>query len=195
MTYNPKDRFFLKAKKENFLARSIYKLEEIDKKVGLFRTRDKVLDLGASPGSWTQYASKIVGDSGLVVAIDLQAISAKGKNIHVIEIDLRDLKLEDEFSKLGIHQFDSVISDMAPKTTGIKSVDQARSAELCDLALATADRWLKPKGHFVVKFFHSDGFQKLHSEMKKKFARVEVVKPESTRRESKEIFLVGVGKK
>lgn len=196
MAYNPRDHYFRKAKQENFAARSVFKLEEIDQKYKIFRGVKTVLDLGASPGSWSQYASKTVGEKGRVLGVDLSPVTVSMKNAVFIQADLRDLALEDIFREHGFEPpFDLVMSDMAPKTTGIRMTDQARSMELCELALDVARRFLKKDGAFVCKLFHSDEFAKLRDEMKKVFQKVEAVKPDSTRKISKEIFLVGLGKK
>lgn len=196
MSYNPRDHYFKKAKDENFAARSVFKLEEIDKKYRLFRPGQIVLDLGASPGSWSQYSSKMVGEKGRVLGVDLSPVTVKLKNAVFIQADLRDLNLEDIFKEHGFNPpFDLVISDMAPKTTGIRMTDQARSMELCELALDVSRRFLKKDGHFVCKLFHSDDFTKLRDEIKKTYQKCEIVKPDSTRKISKEIFLVGINKK
>lgn len=196
MTYNPRDHYFRKAKDENYAARSVFKLEEIDKKFKLFKPQQVVLDLGASPGSWSQYASQKIGTQGRVLGVDLKAVTVNLKNAVFIQADLRDLQLEEIFKEQGFQPpFDLVLSDMAPNTTGIRFTDQARSMELCELALDVACRFLKPGGHFVCKLFHSDDFVKLRGEIKKHFQRFEAVKPDSTRKISKEIFLVGLYKK
>jgi len=196
MTYNPRDHYFRKAKEENFAARSVFKLEEIDKKLRIFKPGQTVLDLGASPGSWSQYSSQKIGEKGRVLGVDLSPVNVKLKNAVFIQADLRDLNLEDIFREHGfVPPFDLVLSDMAPKTTGIRMTDQARSMELCELALDVARRFLKKDGHFVCKLFHSDDFSKLRDEIKKSFNKFEAVKPDSTRKISKEIFLVGIGKK
>ncbi|HEY1079742.1 MAG TPA: RlmE family RNA methyltransferase, partial [Bdellovibrio sp.] len=162
MTYNPRDHYFRKAKQENFAARSVFKLEEIDQKFKIFKPNQIVLDLGASPGSWSQYASKKVGDKGRVLGVDLSPVNVKMNNAVFIQADLRDLNLEEIFKEHGfVPPFDIVMSDMAPKTTGIRGTDQARSMELCELALDVARRFLKKEGHFVCKLFHSDDFAKL----------------------------------
>ncbi len=196
MSYNPRDHYFRKAKQENFAARSVFKLEEIDKKFKLFKPSQIVLDLGASPGSWSQYASKAVGENGRVLGVDLSPVTVKLKNAVFIQADLRDLNLEEIFKEHGFEPpFNLVLSDMAPKTTGIRMTDQARSMELCELALDVARRFLKKDGHFVCKLFHSDDFTKLRDEIKKSFNKFEAVRPDSVRKISKEIFLVGIGKK
>lgn len=196
MAYNPRDHYFKKAKKENFAARSVFKLEEIDQKLKIFRPGQKVLDLGAAPGSWSQYASARIGSGGSLLGVDLTPIKLSLPNATFIAADLRDLNLEDVFREHGfVPPFDVVMSDMAPKTTGIRVTDQARSLELCELALETARRFLKPKGHFVCKLFHSDDFTAFRDGMKAMFDKVDVVKPKATRQISKEIFLVGLGKR
>lgn len=196
MAYNPRDRYFKKAKEEGFAARSVFKLEEIDQKFKLLRANQTVLDLGAAPGSWSQYAGKRIGPGGRLLGVDLTAISVKVPNAVFIQADLRDLELEKIFADHGFAPpFDLVLSDMAPKTTGIRLTDQARSMELCELALDVARRFVKPGGHFVCKLFHSDDFGRLRDEIKKSFDRFEAVRPDSVRKISKEIFLVGLGRK
>lgn len=196
MAYNPKDHYFKKAKQENYAARSVFKLEEIDQKLKIFKPGQVVLDLGASPGSWSQYASKKVGDKGKVLGVDLSPVTVKLPNAVFIQADLRDLQLNQVFAEHGFQPpFEIVMSDMAPKTTGIRLTDQARSMELCELALDVARRFLRKDGHFICKLFHSDDFTKLRDEIKKDFHKFEAIKPDSTRKISKEIFLVGLSKK
>ncbi len=196
MNFNPRDRFFLKAKKENFAARSIYKLEEINSKCKIFRPKQTVLDLGASPGSWSQFASTKIGPQGRILGVDLSPMSVTLPNAVFIQADLRDLNLKQFFEEQQfIGQFDVVMSDMAPKTTGIRFTDQTRSFELCELAMNVADEFLKPGGTFICKLFHSDEFTTLRDRIKKSYQKFEAIKPESTRKISKEIFLIGLSKK
>lgn len=196
MAWNPHDHYFKKAKKENFAARSVFKLEEIDQRLRIVHPGDHVLDLGASPGSWSQYCAKKIGPKGRILGVDLSPVTVKLDNATFIQADLRDLNLQSIFAEHGFDEtFDLVLSDMAPKTTGIRLTDQARSYELCELALNVANQFLKPKGHFVCKLFHSDDFVKLRDAIKKSFQKVEVIKPDSTRKVSKEIFLIGLLKK
>src|SRR5271156_4838969 len=136
MAYNPRDYYFKQAKKENFAARSVFKLEEIDERFRILKEGQQVLDLGAAPGSWSQFSSKKVGPKGRVLGIDLQPIKLTLPNAVFIAADLRDLKLEETFKQHGISPpFDVVLSDMAPKTSGIRLNDQMRSLELSELAL------------------------------------------------------------
>jgi 23S rRNA (uridine2552-2'-O)-methyltransferase len=196
MAYNKRDHYYHKAKEDNFAARSIYKLEEIDQKFKIIKSGQQVLDLGAAPGSWSQYLSQKVGEKGRVLGIDLIQVTLTLRNAVFIHADLRDLNLDDTFKEYEFQpQFDGVFSDMAPRTTGIRITDQARSMELCELALQVSDRFLKPGGNFVCKFFHSDDFTELKKMMEARFGRVEVLRPKSTRKESKEIFLIGISKK
>lgn len=193
MKYQPKDKYFKKAKQEGFAARSVYKLQELDQKFRIFKRGQTVLDLGASPGSWSQYASQKVGKEGRILGVDLSPVTVKLENAVFLVADLRDLNLDEVFREHGFEpSFDVVMSDMAPKTTGIKSVDQARSLELCELALETAKKYLKPGGTFICKFFHSGEFGQLRAALRKEFERVDALKPDSTRSMSKEIFLVGL---
>ena len=196
MTYNPRDHYFKKAKENNFAARSVFKLEEIDQKFKVLKPKQMILDLGASPGSWSQYCSQKVGPEGRILGVDLKPVTAKLKNAVFIQADLRDLNLEDTFKEHGFFPpFDLVISDMAPNTTGIRMTDQARSFDLCELALNISRQFLKKNGHFVCKLFHSDDFTELRNQIKNDFEKFEAVKPDSTRKISKEIFLVGLKKK
>jgi 23S rRNA (uridine2552-2'-O)-methyltransferase len=185
MAYQPKDFYFKKAKEKDFVARSVFKLEEMDRRWKIFRAGQKILDLGAAPGSWSQYASKVIGPQGFILGIDIKPIQIQLKNA---EFRVADISATD-FQGM---EFDVVMSDMAPSTTGIKSADQAKSLELCELALSTAQKYLKPKGHFICKIFHSGEFDQFRKNMRPLFTKVEVIKPESTRKASKEIFLVGL---
>ncbi len=193
MAYNPKDYYFRKAKAENYAARSVFKIQEIDERFRIIKPGQKVLDLGAAPGSWSQFASMKVGPQGRVLGIDIQAIKLTLPNSVFITADMRDLNLEQVMTEHEITPpFDVVLSDMAPKTTGIRITDQARSMELCELALTTAERFLKPRGNFVAKLFHSDEFETFRKLLRDRFGKVEVLRPKSTRKESKEIYFIAL---
>ena len=194
MAYNPKDYYFHKAKQENYAARSAFKLEEMDQRFKILRPGQQILDLGAAPGSWSQYAARKVGAKGKVLGIDLQKITIKMSNAVFIQADIRDMNLAEVMKKQGFEPpFDIVMSDMAPKTTGIRVTDQARSLELCQIALEAAQRFLKDRGTFIAKLFHSEDFEAFRGLLRKNFEKVEVLRPKSTRKESKEIFLIGMG--
>jgi 23S rRNA (uridine2552-2'-O)-methyltransferase len=182
------DRFFKKARQEGFAARAVYKLEEIDKRFRLLRAGDRVLDLGCRPGSWMQYALTRVGQHGRVIGIDRDPLPSPIPQAKVLVADIfatTDQQLLD-----GLTAFDVVLSDMAPDTTGIRSVDQARSANLVTEALARAVRLLAPGGHFVAKIFQGPDVEPLRRQMKERFGEVNLDKPESSRKESPELFLV-----
>ncbi|MDP3276528.1 MAG: RlmE family RNA methyltransferase [Deltaproteobacteria bacterium] len=193
MTYKrPADRFTKQAKAEGFAARSVYKLEEIDRRVRLFKPGMKVLDLGAAPGSWSQYAAPKVGSKGHVVAVDLVPLRAPMPP-HVVSMQLDLLGDRSDLAMYG--PFDVVMSDMAPHTSGVAFADAARSEELASIAVDVANEWLKPGGTLVTKVFLGDGFEPLRASMRAIFKEVRVIKPEASRRESVEIFLVGLLRK
>jgi 23S rRNA (uridine2552-2'-O)-methyltransferase len=194
MSFKVKDHYYEKAKNEKFLARSIYKLEEIDKKYKIINKNDIVLDLGYYPGSWIQYSSKKVGEKGKVIGIDIQPINEKLdsiKNVTVYEKDINDVT---ELSDLGVEDlFDTLVSDMAPKTTGIKITDQARSLDLVEMVFSHLEKFLKVNGNFVIKVFDSNDAQVYLKEQKKRFKSFQYLKPKSTRSVSKEFFAIGIG--
>lgn len=189
----PPDRFTVRAKKEGFAARSVYKLEEIDRRVQLFRPGLRVLDLGAAPGSWTQYVAPKVGARGRVVALDLEPLRVPvPPQVQAQQLDVLAAPLDD-FAALG--PFDVVISDMAPHTTGIRDTDVAASHELVERAIDIATRVLVPGGKMLAKIFQGEGFERIRAKMREHFAEVRVIKPEASRKQSTEIYLVGIGRK
>lgn len=189
-----KDYYFRKARAENYPARSIYKLKEMDAKYKLLRPGQKVLDLGASPGSWSLGAAEKVGKNGMVVACDLKPAGVKFPP-QVMFLVEDALEPSEEFTRiLAQHSpFDLVLSDMAPLTTGSRITDQARSLELALMALEIATKYLKENGAFAVKIFMGPEFEELRGAMREKFNSVKIFKPKSSRAESKETFLVGAG--
>lgn len=194
MAFNHKDYYFKKAKKENFVARSVYKLEEIDHRHRIFKNGQTVIDLGASPGSWSQYVSKKIGKNGKILGIDLTPITLLLPNAIFVVGDIEETDMEKLLATHGLGpKVDVVISDMAPKTTGIKSADQARSMALCEMALYVAQKILKPGGTFVAKFFHSGDFETYRKMLRASFTSVDALKPKGTRQESKEIFFICSG--
>ncbi len=181
------------AREAGFAARSVFKLEEIDRRTQLLRRGDKVLDLGACPGSWSQYALRRIGAGGLLVAVDLQEIGVALPGATVIRGDAFELDVGD--LPEGVPPFDVVLSDMAPRTTGVAFTDHVRSVELCDRALALADRWLRPGGHFVCKVFTGEDEPALRKRIQERFSKLRTIKPKGTRTQSKETFLIGLGKR
>jgi 23S rRNA (uridine2552-2'-O)-methyltransferase len=193
MSYKVKDHFFHKAKEEGFAARSVYKLQELDKKHKFIKAGQSIVDLGCAPGSWSQWLSQRVGPNGTIVGFDLTPVTLKLPNVAFYTANLLEIKVSD-FLREHNHPYpvSGVVSDMAPKTTGIRDVDQARSLELCEMALSTSEEILAPGGFFVCKIFQSKDFDLFRNNLKKKFSKVDILKPESTRKNSFEIFLVGL---
>ena len=188
---NRRDRFHQKAKKEGFLARAVYKLSEIDEKHELFEPGMRVLDLGCSPGSWLQYARGEVGPSGQLVGLDRGPLrgDTSGARIEVGDVLTMDVK-----QLLGdLSGFDVVLSDMAPDTTGIRSMDQARSEALFERALEIAVAVLAPGGNFVGKLFQGPDFKKLIEAVRARFEVAKSAKPDSSRQISIEQYVVGKG--
>ena len=185
------DAFFMKARAAGFAARSVYKLDEIDRRARLLRAGDRVLDLGCCPGSWSQYAARVVGPHGRVVGIDRNPLPRALAGVRAM---VGDLYTTPDAELLGdLNAFDVVLSDMAPDTTGVRSVDQARSASLFEEALTRAERLLAPGGAFVGKLFQGPDFEAIRKRMSGRFSEVKIIKPESSRAQSFEIFLVGKG--
>jgi len=181
------------AKAEGYPARSVHKLREIDRRVRLFRLGQRVLDLGAAPGSWSLYASEQVGANGRVLAVDLSPIAqAFAANVEVVTGDA--LSLEQE-ALARFAPYDVVLSDMAPNTSGSKIRDQALSFELFMRALAVGEALGRPGSSFVGKLFMSGDFQAARTALAARYSKVQVIRPESTRQQSSEVFLVGVGKR
>jgi 23S rRNA (uridine2552-2'-O)-methyltransferase len=188
------DHYYNRAKKENYPARSVYKLQEIDKKFHVLKKGAKVFDLGAAPGSWSLWAAKKVGPQGFVLAVDLlETETAFPDNVAYFADDAFELSGASREAMQGKAPFDLVMSDMAPKTTGIKFTDQARSLDLCEQALALAREVLAPGGNFVVKIFEGPDVKAFTDSLRPLFERVKTFKPKSSRDESKEIFIVGLG--
>lgn len=193
MVYNPKDYYFKKAKTKNYAARSIFKLEEMDQKFKILKPGHQVLDLGAAPGSWSQYCSERIGPKGLVVGIDLQPIYLSLSNALFITANIQECFNSEFLKKEPIQKgFDIVLSDMAPKTSGIHLADQAKSIQLCELALQISIKTLKSHGHFICKLFHSEEFIPFRQKLSCIFKKVAVLRPKSTRKGSKEIFFIAL---
>jgi 23S rRNA (uridine2552-2'-O)-methyltransferase len=192
--WQPQDHYFRRAKKEGFIARSVYKLEEVDRRVRLFKPGQRVLDLGCHPGSWLQYCARAVGKRGLVVGVDTRTISIElPPHVHFIQADVFEL-LPTHLYQIS-EEFDVVLSDLAPATTGIRSVDSSRSFTLFQRALTLADDVLVPGAHFLGKIFQGSGFDEMVKELKSRFDKVKGIRPRATRSQSKEIYLVAMGKK
>lgn len=187
------DHYGRRAKREGLASRAVYKLEEIDRRLRIFRPGLRVLDLGAAPGSWSAYACEHVGPRGRVLAVDQNPIDvALPLQGEARQADVTTLVAEELG---GAGSFDVVLSDMAPRTSGQRHADQHRSYELYARALAIATDVLAPGGTFVGKIFQGPAFDDARRETRERFVEVRVLKPNASRRESYEIYLVGLGRR
>ncbi len=191
--YKKADSFTKAAKAQGYPARSVFKLEEIDRRTRLFRGGQRVLDLGAAPGSWSKFAAERVGANGRVLAIDLSEIRAvMPPQVERVQGDVFALP-DEELGRFG--PYDVVLSDMAPATTGTRFADQARSFDLFMRAVDLAEKALKPGGAFVGKLFMGEDFARAKERVRLLFSEVRVLRPEATRSQSYEVFIVGLGRK
>jgi len=186
------DKWAKKAKEKGYPARSVFKLMEIQEKYKIIQKGDIILDLGASPGSWSKYALSIVGEKGKVIGIDILPIKINHPNFYFLQKDVFELE-ENDFKNLGIEKVDVLLSDMAPKTTGDKFGDHVRSVRLAEKALEIAKNYLKEGGSFIVKVFEGEKIPILKKQIEKYFKSVKFFKPKSSRKESKEIFIIAQG--
>lgn len=182
------DPFTKKARQENRLARSSFKLEEINKKENLLRGAQLILDLGASPGSWSEFCLK-ASPNAKIVAVDIKPLELTSQKIRFF---LQDIETVDFENILEGKKADVVLSDMAPNTTGNIQLDSHRSFELATMAMNVALAHLGPTGSFVVKLFMGPDFEDFNRDLKLKFKKVKRLRPESTRKSSKEIFFIAL---
>ena len=180
------------AKLKGYPARSVFKLEELDQRCALLRQSMRVLDLGAAPGSWTMYAADKVGPVGLVVAVDLKPMTqALPANVMAVQDDALSAS---EAAWTHYAPFDLILSDMAPNTSGSKIRDQTISFELFNCALAVAEKLGKRNSDFVAKLFMSNNFREAKSAVARAYETVRVLRPEGTRQNSSEVYIVGKGR-
>ena len=185
------DAFQRKARREGYRARSTYKLKDIQKRSKIFKTGDKVLDLGAAPGGWSQVALEFIGEEGKLVGVDLQHIIPL-KGAFFLQGDLREKEIRDKLHEL-MPKADVVISDMSPNLSGNYSVDQARSVELSSLALEIAAE--RMASAFVVKVFEGADFQEYRKAVIDEFGSVRTLSPEASRKQSSEVYLIAKRKR
>ena len=200
------DPYVRLAQKEGFRARAAYKLKEIDESLGLIRLGMCVVDLGSTPGAWSQYLRRRLSPSGAasgalqgsIIALDILPMDPV-EDVHFIQGDFREnavlAQLEQKLADLGHQQVDLVVSDMAPNLSGIESADAARIAHLVELAVDFASRHLRPEGALVAKVFHGGAYDELVALFRQTFKVLKVIKPKSSRVKSSETFLVGLGLK
>jgi 23S rRNA (uridine2552-2'-O)-methyltransferase len=187
------DGYVKRAQQEGYRSRAAYKLLEIQKKDRLLQKGMRVVDLGAAPGGWSQVASRLVGADGRVLALDILPMEPLAE-VAFVQGDFRvDSVMDALHAALAGAPVDLVLSDMAPNVSGVAAVDQARAVYLCELALDLACKVLKPKGAMVVKAFQGTGFDGYLREMRGAFAGVLIRKPDASRSESREVYLVAKG--
>ena len=185
--FKVQDPYFKKAKAEGYRARSAFKLIEIDQKFRIFKKGQSVLDLGAAPGSWLQVIQKKVGNQSNIVGIDLQEIKSLGDNVALYQADIFSEVVEDLL--IG-EKFDVITSDLAPRTSGVKDIDQWKSIELNQEVVELAKKHLKPKGTIILKVFIGADFQDFVKELKTTFKKVNNFKPKACRDRSFETYLI-----
>ncbi len=184
------DPYFRKAHRENYRSRAVYKLQEIQEKYQLIRSGQRILDLGAAPGSWTQYAVEQAGRTGKVIGIDLLPIQPL-EGATLLEGDINDPVMQEQIHQFAPKGFDVIMSDMAPNTTGVHHADAGNSVELVHVALDLSKLWLKNGGSFVAKVFEGSDFRELHERFKKLFGFAKSFKPKASLSASRETYLVG----
>ena len=184
------DEFVKRAQRAGWRSRAVFKLEEIQQRERLLRPGIRCVDLGAAPGSWSQYAARSLGNGCRIVATDILPMDA----IPGVDFVLGDFReaavLEQVLNLIGSDKIDLVLSDMAPNMAGIDAVDQPRSMHLAELALEFADRVLAPGGDLLVKLFQGEGFDQIIKDARRRYGRVVTKKPKASRTRSPEIYLL-----
>lgn len=194
--YTPKDHFFKQAKSQGLRARSAFKIDEIAKRLGLLKKGARVLDMGAAPGGFLQVIADAVGPSGLVVGVDLAAIRPFTQPwVRTAVLDVLSEDFDTKLLTLYDGPFDVVVSDLAPKTTGIRTTDEARSQRLAHKALDVARARAVPGSHFVAKLFMGGDFEEFREAVKAAYGEVKLIRPEATRGGSMEIYVAGLGRR
>ena len=183
-----RDIYVRQSKVDGYRARSAYKLIEIDEKFKIFKGGLSVIDIGAAPGSWSQYALK-ASKSGKLISIDIKKMEPIGNSVQ-IQGDFTEEKTQEEIKKYINDKVDVVMSDMAVDTTGIKNIDSIQTGELCKEAMSFAKDLMKENGYFISKIFMGGTFNEIVAEGKKYFKEVKVFKPKSSRKDSKESFII-----
>ena len=184
------DSFVKQAKKSGYRSRAVYKLQEIQAKDGIFRPGMTVVDLGAAPGSWSQYAAEVLGSDGQLLSLDILPMDPIA-GVTVLQGDFTEQAVLDQLlASINGRTISLVISDLAPNISGIKSVDQARSIHLCELALDLAHKVLDTQGDLLIKVFQGEGFDELLRQLQQHFKKVLIRKPKASRATSREVYLL-----
>jgi 23S rRNA (uridine2552-2'-O)-methyltransferase len=194
VAYNPRDRYFKKAKLEGYRSRAAYKLIELQQRFRLMRPGGAIVDLGAAPGGWLQVAAKTIGSQGKIVGVDLETIQSLNQpNIIILQGDITDPVVHEKIKTLMGGPADSVLSDLAPKLSGIRDADMARCFELNQTALRVAIDLLRPGGSLLIKSFISADLQAFTNALKNHFSEVQRTKPDATRQGSSEFYFYAKG--
>jgi len=194
MSYDPRDRYYRKAKQQGYRSRAAYKLLELQDRYHFIHPGDALVDLGAAPGGWLQVGAKIVGPKGKIVGVDLQLIQPfHERNIVLLQGDMTDSEVLDRIKQLLSSAADCVLSDLAPKLSGIRDTDMARCLELNQTALSTAVALLRAGCALLIKSFISENLHTFTAAIKKHFSTVHRTKPEATRQGSSEFYFVALG--
>jgi 23S rRNA (uridine2552-2'-O)-methyltransferase len=189
-----KDYFYRKAKEEDYRSRASFKLAQTVEKYQFIKPSDVVVDLGAAPGGWLQVARKIVGEKGFVLGVDLTEIKPLDYvNVLTIIGDITESETTNQIAAILPREADVVVSDASPKVSGIWEVDHARQIELANASLQIATSMLKSKGNFFVKVFQGEFFNRFLNSVRKSFSETKAIKPKATRKESAEIYVLGLG--
>jgi 23S rRNA (uridine2552-2'-O)-methyltransferase len=190
MQRHVKDRFVQEANKSGWRSRASFKLLQINEKDRLFRPGMSVVDLGCAPGGWSQVAKKAVGDTGIVAGVDLLEMDPI-QGVHILKGDFQSLAVQNELMFFFKEEkLDWVLSDMAPNMTGHRAVDQPRAIGLCEEVLVFAQEHLKPSGGLLIKIFQGEGFETFLKMLRDTFKKVVSRKPEASRGESREVYLL-----
>lgn len=191
-----KEHYYKAAKKEKYRSRASYKLLQLNKKFKIIKPRDYIVDLGAAPGGWSQVALDIVGEDGKVIAVDLQRIKPfEQENFIQITGDFTKNETVQKIEEALGWNADVILSDAAPKLTGIKDIDQLRSIDIVENALKIADSILKIDGSIIIKAFQGEGFEDLLKKIKTKFKTVKTTKPPSSKKGSMEMYIIAMKKR
>lgn len=189
------DEFVKRAQREGYRSRAVFKLEEIQRKDHILKPGMSVVDLGAAPGGWSQYALGLVGRKGRIVAMDILAMEPL-PGVEFLQGDFREeAVLEALLNRLNGREIDLVMSDIAPNITGVDAVDQPRAIYLAELAVDFADRVLRPGGDLLVKLFQGEGFDPLLKDLRARYDKVVMRKPRASRPRSREVYALARGRK
>jgi 23S rRNA (uridine2552-2'-O)-methyltransferase len=188
-----RDYYRRRAKEEGYRSRAAFKLKEMNNKYHLMRRGSKVVDIGSAPGGWTQVSSELVGNVGQVVSVDLEPVKPVSKNTTVLEEDITSSTAAESITNaFRGDKADLVLADLSPKLSGVWDMDHYKQIDLCNSVVDILPSILKSSGSSVMKAFHGDEFQGLVKRLKESFGRLEISKPNASRKESSEVYLVGL---